>query len=265
MKKLPLFSLVVMVVGLLLKIIEIPAASLLLLIGILMYNIYGLITAFSKNTSSLEKLRINAWSVFLLGIAFKIQYYPGGVLLLIAGCLMMLIHSLIFLHKNHNTNLAAGFIYLTYTIWTIYLLFRIQFWGVATIIFIVAVMLSIVCILQHMSEKLSFKNPQIKLSIYVLLITIFSFVHSYSIYYFFNTSALQGKLESAVSYRIYDKYSWFLYIANKHDEALISNHHAQEAVSQQLNKYRDSETLKFSKLIPQHEQLIKDNAWTSYP
>jgi hypothetical protein len=145
------------------------------------------------------------------------------------------------------------------------MLFRIQFWGVATIIFIVAVMLSIVCILQHISEKLPFKNPQIKLSIYVLLITILSFVHSYSIYYFFNTSALHGKLESAVSYRIYDKYSWFLYIANKHDEALTANHYAQEAVSKQLTNYRDSETLKFSKLIPQHKQLIKDKAWTSYP
>ena len=265
MKKLPRISLVLIAIGLVLQIIEIPAATMLTLLGIVLYNIFGLITAFSKNTDKLEKLRINAWSVFLLGIAFKIQHYPGGVLLLLAGCLMMLIHSLIFLNKNHKTNLAAAFVYLTYTIWTIYLLFRIQFWGVAFTIFIVAVMLSIVCILQHMSQKLAFKNPQIKLSIYVLLITIFSFIHADRIYYFFNNLALQGKLESEISYRVYDKYSWFLYIANKQEEALAANQHAQKAVSKTLIIYRDSEAIRYSKLIQQHEQLIKNKTWTSYP
>jgi uncharacterized membrane protein len=73
-------------------------------------------------------LNIVAWIIFALGLLLKLMHLPVSSLSMVIGVLLLLLHSTIYLFKNAKTDLANSFTYLTFTSWTIYLLFRVQFW-----------------------------------------------------------------------------------------------------------------------------------------
>ncbi|MDR0437075.1 MAG: hypothetical protein LBH22_02095, partial [Bacteroidales bacterium] len=68
-----------------------------------------------------------------------------------------------------------------------------------------------------------------------------------------------------INYWAWDKYSWFLYIVDKQDEAIEANHMAQKAAEERLKIIPDGITVQTLKEIKQHEQQIRDKNWTMYP
>jgi hypothetical protein len=66
-------------------------------------------------------------------------------------------------------------------------------------------------------------------------------------------------------YNSWDRYSWFLYIVNKQDEALEANHKAQKAMEEYLKTTHDENAVYELELIKQHEQQIKEKNWTTPP
>jgi hypothetical protein len=67
------------------------------------------------------------------------------------------------------------------------------------------------------------------------------------------------------NYQSWDKYSWFLYLGNRQEEAIEANHNAQKAAEEYLKLKQDEEAIKYLTIIKQHQQQIKNKNWATYP
>jgi hypothetical protein len=100
--------------------------------------------------------------------------------------------------------------------------------------------------------------------IYFLFSFWLSFTHSDKIYYFINLSRPLNSDNREHNFRVWNKYSWFLYIVNKKDEAIAANIQAQRIVDEYFKTTQDSIYVNYSLGLKQQNQLIKDNNWTDF-
>ncbi len=213
----------------------------------------------------MKQLQTIAWIIFLLGLIFKLLHYPGAAILLILGSTLLFIYSLVYLFKNLKTNLPYSFLNLSFSFWTIYLMFRFQYWNFAQEIFVVAFLVTITCLSLHLINQTKFKLPQIILTLYFLFSIKIAYTNSDRIFYFFNLNTILNYDSRNLDFHSWDKYSWFLYIVNKQDEAIIANQNAQKAVDEYLKITQFNDELEYSTLIKQHGKLIRDKNWTTFP
>jgi len=219
----------------------------------------------------MKKLQIIAWTIFIIGLVFRLLHYPGTSLISLLGTVLLVIHSIIYLVKNAKTNLPTSFLHLSYSLLTVYVLFRLQYWSCGPMIlgyslfFIIVLLLTISCFVLMFSSKTQFKFPQIFLVVYFVFFIALSFTHSDRIYYFFNLNTVLNGESRNTNYQSWDKYSWFLYIADKQDEAIEANQNAQKAAEEYLKMIPDEEAVQYLTLIKQHGQQIQDKNWTSWP
>jgi len=217
----------------------------------------------------MKKMQIIALITFLLGVVFKLLHYPGGALILLLGTLLFFVHSIIYLFKNAKTNLPMSFLHLSYSFLTMYLLFRFQYWSCgprifgSPLLFLIVLFVTLTCFVLLFKNKSQFKFSQIFLIVYFAFFWVLSYIHSDRIYYFFNLNTVLNSEARETNYNSWDRYSWFLYIANKQDEALEANHKAQKAVEEYLKITSDSNAVYDLGLIKQHEQQIRDKSWTN--
>jgi hypothetical protein len=219
----------------------------------------------------MKKLLIIAWTIFSIGLVFRLLHYPGTSVLSLLGTLLLLIHSIIYIAKNAKTNLPTSFLHLSFTLATIYILFRLQYWPVGPMIlgysafFIIVLLVTISCFVLHITNKTPFKFPQIFLIVYFVFFFVLSFTHSDRIYYFFNLNTVLNGETRNTDYYSWDKYSWFLYIVDKQEEAIDANQNAQKAAEEYLKIIQDEEAIQYLTVIKQHGQQIQNKNWTSWP
>jgi hypothetical protein len=217
----------------------------------------------------MKPFQIISWCVFAIGLIFKLSHYPGTGLLLSLGCLLLLIHGVVYLIKNAKTDLPNSLMHLSFAGWTIYLVFRIQYWsglgqlfGIQTI-FIIPFLLSITWLVLLFKKNEKFRVAQIILIIYFGFSCILSFIQSDRIFYFLNFNTVFNNESRISDYGLWDSYSWFLYIADKPDEALDANKKAQNALEKLTDKrgFYSYDSI----LIKRHEQQIIDRNWEDNP
>lgn len=210
----------------------------------------------------MKKMQIIAWAVFLLGFILKLIHIPGASLTLVLGTLLLVIHSIIYLCKNAKTNLSTSFLHLSYSLLTVYILFRFQYWSGFSLLFLIVLFVTLFCFFLLFKNKSQFKFPQIFLVIYFWFFFALSFTRSHQIYYFFNLNTVLNAEARKTNYRVWNGYSWSLYLADKHNEALEANHKAQEAVKEQCGTtdlaFHNLELLKLN------EQQILNKNWTTF-
>jgi hypothetical protein len=103
------------------------------------------------------------------------------------------------------------------------------------------------------------------LIVYFVFSIIISYTHSYKVFYFFNLNTVTNDESRNQDYYSWDKYSWFLYIADKNNEAIEANENAQKAVTEYLKTTHSKEAVNYMSIIKQHEEQIKNGNWASYP
>jgi hypothetical protein len=140
-----------------------------------------------------------------------------------------------------------------------------MYWPFAQILFTLCVCATFVYIILLGINKSTIRFPQMILFTYIFSLSILAYMHSYRIYYFFSLNTLLNKEHNTINYKGWDKYSWFLYLADKKEEALEANQNAQNAIieSQKINA-EDPDAAQFSPYIIQHEYDIKQENWTNY-
>ncbi len=176
----------------------------------------------------MKALNITSWTIFFLGLIGKFFHYPT-TLLMILGCLLLLIYGLITFFKEIKTNLPYSLQPLSFAFLSIYLLFRVQYWGFARYIFALTFILVATCLILYLVKKAKFKLREIILVLYFAFIFLLSFIHADKIYYIVNLNTVLNSEIRNYSYSAWDKYSWFLYIAGKQDEAVQANQNAQKS------------------------------------
>jgi hypothetical protein len=218
----------------------------------------------------MKKFLIISWAFFILGVAFKLFHIQFSNWSMLLGCLLMLIHSIIFLIKNAKTDLPQSFLYLTATFWTIYLFFRIVFLsGIFyifgfPIIFIIPLFFSIICFILHVIKQIPFKLPQILVSIYLIFSIMLSYTHSNKIYYFIRLNTVLNNESRNTDFSAWDKYSWYLNLSHKTDEAINANENAKKAAEESLKQNNSEETFEYLDVIKKHKQQIAQGTWNYY-
>lgn len=150
-------------------------------------------------------------------------------------------------------------------------MFRLQYWPCGTVIlgcpllFIMVLLLTISYFVLLFTVKTKLKFPQIFLIVYFVFSLVLSYTHSDRIYYFFNLNSVLNEESRNTNYHSWDKYSWFLYLAHKQDEAIEANQNAQKAAEEHLKIIPDRETLQYLTIIIQHRPQIQDENWPSWP
>lgn len=217
----------------------------------------------------MKKLQITAWVLFIIGLIFRLLHYPGTGIISFLGTLLLLVHAIIYLVKNATTNLPTSFLHLSYSLITTYILFRFQYWSCGPMImgysslFLIALIVAITYFVLHLKNKIQFKLPQIFLFLYFTFFYILSFTHSHSIYYFFHLNPVLYGEHRKTNYHIWDRYSWFLYIANKKEEALKANDEAEKALFEEAKEF--PEVMRDLDMIKEHRALMENNNLTTYP
>lgn len=215
-------------------------------------------------------LQIIAWMTSLIGLILKLALLPASHLFLALGIALLFIHSVVYLIKFGKENLSTAFLNLAFSFWTLYLFFRIYYLYCGPLIFglnllfIIPTCLTITSFVFHFQFSAKFKTPQILLIIYFIFSIWLSNIHSDKVFYFFNLNTVTRNENRNENYWDWDKYSWFLYISNKQDEAILANLKAQQIIEEKIKKTNDRELLRELKYIKKHNQLILNKNWIDF-
>lgn len=219
----------------------------------------------TKKTSSMKKFYIISWTIFFIGFIFKLFHLPAAGLLMSIGSLLILIHSIIHFTKYVKTDLPLTLLYASIAFMTVYLLSRLHYWSIARPIFPIACLLSLATIILLFYKKVEFAFPQYFLIAYFIFFFTISYTPSYKIFYIMTLNSVLNGESRNTDYRGWDKYSWFLYLDDKNDEALEANTNARDALNTYLKIIDDNEAAQFSNLIDRHNQQIRERNWSDYP
>ncbi len=215
--------------------------------------------------------RIISWLILAWGILFKFIHYPGANFLTLLGGLLLLIYSLIFAIKNLSNNLIDSFLKISISLVMLYLVFRINYWSIAKQFFYLPFIFGLITLGLIVYNKTILRFKHILFGLYFFLFIGISFVHSYQIYYVFNykeldTTDISNIEHPCFSYKIFNKYSWFLYLAGKHNKSLEYNKLSEETAEQcaQKSRFARDEVQKDIFIIRHNALLIKERKWEKF-
>jgi hypothetical protein len=164
--------------------------------------------------------------LFILGFFLKLFHIPGWGQLLFFSALILTVLTIVGYIKScvKKDSFADSRLFeLSLVLWLDYFLTRINFWAVGFYLIYFCIGISI-----YMIFKIKNKFPNTKVVVMILLILwgVFMFqVHSYSLYRVIYMNTLINK---NIDSNIYDRYSYFLFIGGKPDEAIIAGEKAIE-------------------------------------
>jgi len=219
----------------------------------------------------MKKLQIIAWSIVVIGLLFRLFHYPGTAIVSILGTLLLVIHAVIYLVKQNKTNLPGALVHLSIALMTVYFLFRLQYWSCGpdifgfSMLFILAFLLAVSSFVLLFRSKTTFTFIQLFFAGYFVLFFVLSFTRSYKLYYFFNLNTILNAESRKSNFKVWDKYSWFLYLAERKEEAMDANRKAQAALDEFWKESSDDDAEQYFILIEQHRRKIRDGNWTSFP
>ena len=212
----------------------------------------------------MKKLYIIAWILFTLGISLKLFHLPfGGIILILTG-ILLLTHSVIYLFRNIKSNQIDILKYFSISFITIYLIGRIQYQDWAKLVFIIATITTLTYFIILSVRTKSIKTQQFFLIIYFVAFLFTSYIPSYKIYYVMNLNNVFYKETRLYGYKAWDKYSWFLYIRNKQNEALEANNNALTALENYNKKNNILDDRRNIVYIKSHKNFIESKNWKDY-
>jgi len=204
-----------------------------------------------------------AWLFFAIGIAFQFLHFPFGGFLLFLSLLFLWGHALVYLWQNRK-NLPRSVFYLAIAALTSYIICRFQYWSLAKPVYYAAILLTLSSLFLSGKEKRAFHWTQFLLIAYFAFIYFLAYTPSYKIFYLTKLNTVLNNDTRDLDYRAWDRYSWFLYLRDKQDEALEANKKAKDAVNASI-KNGDELAHSYVTAIDLHTLQIKEKKWETYP
>lgn len=208
----------------------------------------------------MKKAELFLYSLYALGIVLKLFKLPMHTVFILVILLAILIYYIFCLIKKSKDihSILAGFLTV---IWLFCLLTLLKHFSFQSIVWITSISASVpVLFLLYKNKKLISLN-----SIFCFVIIAFTvfikFLPAHNTYYLTNIK-LNHEIE--IDYYSWDKYSWFLYMEGKDDEAMQANKSAQAAVEKCLQNPIFGDENEYFTLIKEHELAIKNKNWNKY-
>ena len=118
------------------------------------------------------------WIIFIIGLIFKyLLHWPGYSVLLLLSCFLLLIHGTINFIQNIKNDKPKSLISLSFAFLTLSLFFRMYNWFFQEYIFLLAFLLTVTCIILHLTKKIKFNFHLIILLFYFSFIFILFFIY----------------------------------------------------------------------------------------
>jgi hypothetical protein len=213
----------------------------------------------------MKKFLIISWILFFLGFTIHLLHWPGADLFMLLSCTILIIHNIIFMFKNVKKSIIAVLSNFMMTMIAIYVIFRFMNLPFSILFFILSILLAVIIFIIQISQKKPLKWVQLFLILPIALsITIF-FTKSDQLFYITNCHYLSDDTKSCY-FGVWDRYSWYLYCADKKVKALEANQKAIEGVSDTINgcsAYIHDRQLTISEL-EQRKLMIINNTWTNW-
>jgi len=206
-----------------------------------------------------------SWLVTLTGFVFLFMHYPFATVIMIAGGCGLLIHSAIYFFRNSSTAPVKSLFYIVIACITLYVEARFLFWGWAKVIFYLSCLEMILWLVAVVKSRSTVSGLYLVVIMVFILGVWISFTPSYKIYYFVHLNTVLNKQTREVNYRSWDRYSWYLYLRNRFDEAFEANRKAQDAASESLRISPDRDAGNYMEFLKQHEFQIVHRQWEAFP
>ena len=195
----------------------------------------------------------------------KMAHLPGSGSLLILSGITFLLGALVILFKsvkNKKKDQIKVAIYdLTIAVFVCFLIFRLQFWEFSNAVLVAALILLTVNIL-FVFNQLNWLRKIFIIGL-VSLSSIVFFTRAHVIMKTLYLNEFFHPDSKKIDYRSWDKYSWFLYLAERYDEALVANEIALNIINSDNDLINYDET--YFNSITRHRKLISDRNWNNYP
>lgn len=207
----------------------------------------------------MKKAEIFLYSLFLTGLVLKLFRLPFHTVFILITLLTILIYygyCLVQKKKEYFSTLTG---LVTFT-WLFYLLSILKFFSFQNVVGIITVCLSIALIFILVKNKKVVSANSKLCAVVICIVLFFKILPSHYTYYLFG---IKYNYHLNTDYFTLDKYSWFLYNADKHEEAAEVNKQAQRALEESLKNPHGDEA-EYSVLIKEHEALISNGTWEKY-
>jgi hypothetical protein len=195
---------------------------------------------------------------FALAIIFRLYHLPFGSLLPIISCFLLLIFAVVNTFSKKQIGKLNAFGGWVLFAWTLYILFKYQYWNMGPFFdgFSVFFLLVFVLTIWYFIAK---SKEWSKLVLVVSILgLVYSFVPAYVNCYFFELNEVINKDNNETNYASWDKYSWFLFQSGKNEEALEANQQAMKACQKagEVNRLSESEMKEITGRLSQHKEAI---------
>lgn len=198
----------------------------------------------------MKKAFLISLAVYFLGFILKFFHAPFHAIIMLGGIFFMLAASIrTFIKKPDELN---GMLGIATALWLTFLLFTVKYFPYSNIVLLLAAMVSTYAMISTI--KVNLMDQKLMLGFAVVLALAFYFTPTDTRYYYMS---IKWNHEVETDFRSWDKYSWFLYINHKYDDALK----ASQKANQILENSSDDDWKKF---IASHTQQIKDKSWKHY-
>jgi len=180
----------------------------------------------------MKKLLVVSILLFILSIIFRLLHWPASSIMSIISVLLVFIFTIKNTFNNtivYNISIFEGWVILS---WSLFLLFKYLFWYSGPLVFGFTPILLFALLMTMVYGVILFIGTKSISSIIIVVGGLgftTSFIPAYSIHHFFALNEIINKENNKVNYYSWDKYSWFLYIYGKDQEALEANEKAIEA------------------------------------
>lgn len=209
----------------------------------------------------MKKAEIFIYSLYSIGIFLKLFRLPFHTIFILITLLIILtyyIYCLISKKKDLYTTLIG----LSTALWLFYLLSILKFFPFQNIVGLVTVFLSSILFFVLVKNKKIITTNSLFCAIIISITVFFKILPAHYTYYLFGIK-FNYRIEK--DYFTLDKYSWFLYNADKQVEAAEVNKQAQKAVEISLKNPEQGDEAEYSILIKKHELEILNKNWEKYP
>lgn len=201
---------------------------------------------------------ISAMVCSLLAVTFQFNHWPfTGILMILSIALWVVSGITNALKQKKAQNQTRLIAYISVSAWMIYIIFRLMYWEFSNLFLYFGLINSGMAIMLSMKLKVKLKG----IVLASLLITIFgvylSTRRAYQVYYTMNLTESFHQFERANSNVAWDKYSWFLYLADKNAEALEANSKAA-----QITESRGENEILWR--LSQNRGSIENRTWKKY-
>lgn len=186
-------------------------------------------------------------------------------MILLCSGLLFFIHALIFSKHPTRENLPERVFHFGVAVITLYLIGRLNFWPWAKIVFLIAIFMAFLYLFVSVFAKIILRIQHLFFCFYFTFMVWFSYVPSYNLFYAIKLNSILNKESRLCDYQSWDKYSWFLYLREKYDDAIIANKMAQEALEKCNHHKHDEMVNDYTGLIKQHLFQIEHRQWLAYP